>query len=1030
MRTKKLFSMKKAMRTMALGLAAMLVAGSLNVMEVSAIEKDGIVYPGYENGQYTYDRSDIFGAATHVHLFGKYVKTDVHTHGNVMALDADLSEIGMREGKIAYPNEYTEVHYVGNSLIGAGSTINGHMILGKTIGYNAPDATLANGSSTPLGNLVKGTVYKEGDTKAVEVEATLEYLKGLSDEWARKATTDGATYDFSEINTRVINTNQLNSVNDHIFINIPYKDWRGENGQTTQPITIKGLDSNVSHKGIVVINIDLAGCGDTVDLTLNEIIAQSDAGTMSNTEHTSAAFGSCRIVYNLIDSSKGEGNRSYVGNVTFGNTVYGTILAPAASVRVNAVNGNVMADRIVHDGGESHRLDIYPLFTQAGGNGTVVTDKIGAEDIVLRLELEGVTSKTDFDTTTTPVESKTLYNLHLDDNGKPGAVVTTNDDAANKAFSDISAEWVERFVWDDSAQKYVDEGTYEIEIGSEFVTNFLRNPSASQDFWLVKDNNNITPGYDDNNVVFKVTVSADGKVTYSQADLNADGSVSNATAPQRDIMTDVLKKGTTAPTIEDIVLNLDLKGDDESKYVADELSGVKYQLYEDVKLQTEVTGKEGAADWVGDHFEVTIPGTGLTPGETYYLAKEEIAGNADGYKDNKTIYEVNVGTDGKITYRVTDNGTFSGTPEAGPLTDLLIRPNGPAGLDVIFNGPTGTKPGTNDKVSYEIYEDPECTKPVAGSKTEVKPSTSNNTGWNVEFGTDITDKLEQDKTYYIAISGNDSSYKDEEKTVYEVQFDSSTGNAEYNNGGTWTTTIPTDKLIKNEEVQLNVKLEGDTSGNTNSDVTYDIYDATTGDKVTDTPIQATDNDKNGTYEVIVDSTVTTEKLDRDKIYYIEVSENNSGYTDKSKDKYYVKFDKDGNAQYSTDKQVWQDAPLTDLLVKDTVKPSEDPSDKPAEDTNKPSTGGNDDTNKAPSTGGNDSNNGGANGSGSGNAATDGAGANNATDGANANNSAATGSNSMDSAKTGEVQTVYIFAGFAAVIAIAAGVYVFIKRKRA
>ena len=36
MRTKKLFSMKKVMRTMALGLATMLVVGSVNVMEVEA----------------------------------------------------------------------------------------------------------------------------------------------------------------------------------------------------------------------------------------------------------------------------------------------------------------------------------------------------------------------------------------------------------------------------------------------------------------------------------------------------------------------------------------------------------------------------------------------------------------------------------------------------------------------------------------------------------------------------------------------------------------------------------------------------------------------------------------------------------------------------------------------------------------------------------------------------------------------------------------------------------------------------------
>ena len=143
MRTK-LFSMNKLMRAMALGLATMLVVGSVNVMEVSAITDtvNGIIYPGAEqvDGKwvYTYDSNDVFYAATHVHLFGEYVKTDVHTHGNVMALNADLSEIGMREGKIAYPGDYKEVNYVGTSLIGANSTINGDMILGSGIAPSVP----------------------------------------------------------------------------------------------------------------------------------------------------------------------------------------------------------------------------------------------------------------------------------------------------------------------------------------------------------------------------------------------------------------------------------------------------------------------------------------------------------------------------------------------------------------------------------------------------------------------------------------------------------------------------------------------------------------------------------------------------------------------------------------------------------------------------------------------------------------------------------------------------------------------------
>ncbi|MBQ8247801.1 MAG: hypothetical protein IJZ42_11760 [Lachnospiraceae bacterium] len=918
MRTKKLFGMKKVMRTMALGLAAMLVVGSLNVMEVEAINDtaNGIIYPGAEqvggNWTYTYDSNDIFYAATHVHLFGEYVKTDVHTHGNVMALDADLSEIGMRDGKIAYPGSYKEVNYVGNSVIGAGSTINGHMILGSGITYNAPDVSISGGGTAPLGNLVRGNVYQEtSGFKAVDITSTLSQLETKSTEWAQNTiNTAGTSVSFSDINTRVINTNQTAAPDDHVFINLSYAQWRGADGQTTQPVTIAGLDSDVSHKGIVVINLDLAGSYDpatpidevTVDLTLNEIKAVDAGGKYySNTEHTTAAFGSCRIVYNIIDSN--DLNSIYRGKVTFGNTVYGTILAPGADVTVNAINGNVMARRITHNGGESHRLDVYPIFTKNDGSGNVAIDKIGTEDIVLNLKLKDGSTfehKTDYnDATTGIIESNVSYTLYKDDGTGNGLGSVAHTDSA---FNNVNAVWKENLVWDKDTLSYKDVGCYEVLIGSDEVTAKL-TPGT---YWLKKDDAGtdgvFDNGYATNDVVYKVVIATDGSVTYAEKVGNA-----NAGTPKRDVLTDILVK------------------------------------------QTVVTNEK---------------------------------------------IEINVE----------------------------------------FSGPTGTTAPNPSGVTYEIYED-------SATQTKVPNSAATVADGKVVFGTGITGSLDKNTDYYIKVTGNDSGYKDDSADVYKVQFGDD-GKPKYYNSttGNYESTPPTDKLIKNEGIELNVTLEGDTSTGTDSNVKYNVYDSN-GNPVLDSSVSATKGSSDTTYKVVVDTAVTTDKLNRQPAeYYIAIDTNGSGYDDKvPNEKFWVIFDNNGNAQYSTDKQTWSDTPLEDVLVKakDTSsEPTSQPANPPAGDSG--STGG------TTNDGGNGSNSGSAgsstpetnNGGASNNASNNTAGDNTnkgTTDGAsdaNATDSALTGSNAMDSAKTGELKTIYIFAGFASVIAIAAGVYVFIKRKRA
>jgi len=1013
MRTKKLFSMKKVMRTMALGLATMLVVGSVNVMEVEAEGVSGLQYPKWNetSGTYQYNSGDIFGAATHVHFFGKNVTTTgVHTHGNIMAENAWIGEIGMRSGKISYPQEYKETSYIGTAINEMNSTINGDLILGSadSIGYvndGGVDKAKVDGTLTtidPTGDVRVET----SPTKAVDIEGTLNQLKALSTSWSTLPQSSVANYDLkSDMNNRVINTNQSQDPNNNIVINIDYADWVYYDPY----IQIKGLDSNPANSGIVIINVDMKGV-QNADMTRGDMKVYDAQGNIyNNTEHGTAAFGSCRLVYNIIDTT--ATNNIYTGNLTFSNTVFGNILAPGASVTVGAINGNVMAETIVHTSQESHRLDIYPVFTATSG-GT----KIEYEEIRLLLTL------TEDPGTNALDSSQTKYSLYKDYAGTQEAVVGTGD-----AFNDILARW------------NTTEEKYELIIDSQSINEAVDAGALSAGtYYLVKDS--VHHLYQDNGIVFEVNIGTDGTVKYAEAK-QSDGS--RTTTLDHSVLTDVLTKQVVVD-IEDIVLNLDLIGDTES-YAGAEPSGTTYQIYTDVACTYKVGSTTAtAATWnASDNtFQVVIDGDGLTPNTSYYIKKDDVT---VGYNNNTNIYEAHVETSGNIIYRETSTGTFSGSYVGGPLKDVLTNMNDSAELKVEFSGPTGTSAANNSGVKYQIYTDAAATTPVAGSEKEAVKGGSE---WTVEFGTDITNTLEKGKDYYIAVSNNSSGYKDVSEDVYKVQFDTVTGEAKYydSTSGTYVTTPPTDTLIKNDDIQLKVELEGETTPGTSSNVSYDIYtDSGLTNKVANTTSQeATHNGTN--YEIVIDSTVTN-GLDRETVYYIAISGNTSDYTDKETGSFMVKFNNSGNALYSTNNGAnWSADVPTDVLVKATTNnpPSSEPGSEPSsQPTNPPAgdngNGGNAGSGGAPGIADPGTNNGGASNNAGNNTAgdntnkgtADGANANNsATDGANANNSAVTGSNAMNSAKTGEVQTVYIFAGFAALIAIAACVYVFIKRKRA
>lgn len=1026
MMSKKLFGLKKGMRAIALGLAAVLTVGSLNVMDVEAAGVTGLSYPKYDvtessptYGTYIYNSGDIFGAATHVHLFGESVTTTgVHTHGNIMANDAWIGNSGMNEGKISYPLDYREVSYVANAIHQIDSNITGDLVIGPNITYTLVEQSANITKIEFNGNLVeikRGNIYKDTDTvKAVDIATELANLATLSANWAAQG---GTT--INNLDSHTIETNQNENPTSNIYINIPYSVWDA-NGDT---LKITELDSNINNRGIVVININAHGY-DSIDLTCigAGIMAVDSAGNAySNSEHTTAAFGSCRIVYNIVDNGQ-----PYEGTVEFMNTVFGSILAPKATVKVGAVNGTVMAKNITHTGQESHRMDIWPIFTDS-------TSVIEYDEIRLMLTYKDNGSEVNVGD-----KSQTEYTLCTYDSATGTYVPVDENDAR---FTNIEA------VWNKDAKKY------EVIISSEDITKEIKDTSGKLDvdtaYYLVKGD--IHPEYQDNDTVFKAVIGTDGTVEYQQC--KETGATEEGT-PTTTVFTDALVK---APANNKVVINVEFSDPFEDEPTDTDGGKVKYQVYSDPACTTKVEGvvvsasKDTAGNWKAEF------GTDLTKKMAknieYYVAVD----NGSSYKDvSKDVYKVKFeddgttmyndpastagyttieptdklfkneglaldvvfeetqpdGTDSKVVYKVYDetgaevsnipaveatdsddddvyevvvgsadtteymergekyyigmsgnesgytdksedkywvifdnngNATYSTDPNAssdqwkeGPLKDVLYKSATSGGgggstqepdnkeivINVVFSGPVAGEPTDADggNVKYQVYTDEACQNAVPGVSVTISKDAEGN--WKAEFGTDLTKDLDKNREYYVAVD-NGSTFKDVSEDVYKVKFDAN-GITSYDDPSTaegYTATPPTDKLIKNEGIALDVVFEGTQPAGNDSKVTYDVYKED-GTKVTTTPIEATDSNNDDTYEVAVDSKFTTDNMDRNTPYYIGITGNESGYTDKSKDQYWVKFDDNGNAKYSTDKDApadqWVDGPLKDVLAKDAT----------------------------------------------------------------------------------------------------------------
>ncbi|MDE6713499.1 MAG: hypothetical protein K2K20_07155 [Lachnospiraceae bacterium] len=600
----------------AVALAAILTLGNIELsgIGVNAAESRR---PYYDNGahKYIYDERDILGAATHVHLFGRTVISEAHTHGNIFCQTGRLGENGTRQenndttdgvgsdGADFNPiSWYHEVNYIQKELecINAASSLD-ILVVGEGIGYGGEGTNrwveTTDGTQTAL-NKVIGDIYQDSPTAtAIDFDKEFTFLKTQSKTWSEMATSSNISYDItSDMNNRYINVNGRNAT-ENVILNISYDEWRwGGNGNQ---ITIYGLDGTITNRGVLIINIDMKGI-ENPDFSLSGagVKVSTNNGDFVNQEFKTSEFGSYRILFNLYDSSKPD--RIYDGHATFSNIVCGTILAPGATVTVGAVNGTVAADKIIHTGQESHRMDLWALDTE-GDNPYV--------EITLYKEYAGKTGSVDEN-----LLAATTFGLYKDEACTAQLAMAypyNNDGKVQVTFSRAIKDLAKG-----------DNLFYIKEIGAPF-------------------------GYTASPIVYqcKITVNDEGKVVSVQYSDN--GSSYSTESPTCE--------NTTTPSGSGNKVTLSLTKEYEStsgneNEIRNLAENTQFGLFYDLDCKLPVANMSGKKpEYNGNQvvvsFEIDTSSNGGR--DTYYIRETKAP---DGYAINPTVYVCKIGADGAVTY--------------------------------------------------------------------------------------------------------------------------------------------------------------------------------------------------------------------------------------------------------------------------------------------------------------------------------------------------------------------------------------------
>ncbi|WP_334331785.1 collagen-binding domain-containing protein [Companilactobacillus sp. HBUAS59544] len=314
------------------------------------------------------DFSDVsnntLGYASKFHIFANEATLEAHTNGNVAVKNlygnvnfgTNITEEKLLDKDISYVQN---VHNMASSsFVSANDNRENKVIFGvnNTIELSnsdtGKDAPYVNG--TKIGNLQNQEIFQDKGTNTyINFEEEFAKLENTSENLSELKSSTITNADFPDMNNRVINLKKF-EVNDNnqIVINL---DPEVLNSNT--PLKIAGISSGDGGTSII-INVDTKGqnsYGMNSQIKLEMSNPGEDPVERPNQE--TEYFDDNHLLWNFYDSTTTD--RQYTGTIEMNNTFQGSVLAPEATVIIHHnLDGNIVADKVIVQGGETHRWDL------------------------------------------------------------------------------------------------------------------------------------------------------------------------------------------------------------------------------------------------------------------------------------------------------------------------------------------------------------------------------------------------------------------------------------------------------------------------------------------------------------------------------------------------------------------------------------------------------------------------------------------------------------------------------------------------
>ena len=327
---------------------------------VTQATNDSVPDGGHVSDDFSNESQNQLGYASNFHIFANEAHLNAHTNGNVAVGDfygnvnfgTNVIDGGL-DREVSYIQ--TPHNIASSSFVTSGDTRDNKVVFGENnnIDVSNSNRPAINGTNLDLINGLE--IYQDKNSNEyIDIKNYLDnFLSNKSTSLTAKTPQVSVTNsDFPDKNQRIINLQEYQVTADNKIIIDLDPSVLNEN----TPLTIFGLSDTAGGTN-VIINVDTKG-QDPYEVNSQIKLIYSDGTTnndVTRPNQETEYFDDNHLLWNFYDSTAAD--KLYQGQVNIQRPFQGSVLAPKATVDVNAnLDGNIAANKVVVSA-ETHRWD-------------------------------------------------------------------------------------------------------------------------------------------------------------------------------------------------------------------------------------------------------------------------------------------------------------------------------------------------------------------------------------------------------------------------------------------------------------------------------------------------------------------------------------------------------------------------------------------------------------------------------------------------------------------------------------------------